>query len=291
MAVNPSGGASRNGERDPRLDRLYREGARETPPAHLDAAILAAARREGGAGPRRLSARLRAWRVPVSIAAVVVLTVSLVTLVGEESGERYLSSDRAVPGPARPAEPAPPAVVMKQPPAAESAPRPAPTQADPMRFSRKEAASAEPEAPGASAAGSARPGGVPAMTGAAEADAGSYSPLLRDSMRAAGERAAAPQSPAADEPVTGASGIAARRDAPAAAAPAPSRAVSGSVRAKVEPAEKRAPAWHGLEAEPPAKWLERAIALKREGRAAEYQELLAEFKRRFPEHPVPPELE
>jgi hypothetical protein len=265
MAVNPTGGGgSRNGGRDPRLDRLYREAARETPPARLDAAILAAARRD--------PARPRAWRVPVSIAAVLLLTVSLVTLVGEENGERYLLSDRAVPPPARQAETAPPAVVMKQPPAAESAPRPAPAQADPMRFSRKEAASTGPEAPGASTAGNARPGGAPAMTAEAEADARSDSPLLRDSTRAA-----APQSPAAD--------------VPAAVAPAPSRAMSGGLQAKVEPAEKRVPAWHRLEAEPPAKWLERAMALKRQGRTAEYQELLAEFKRRFPEHPVPAELE
>ena len=35
--------------RDPRLERLYRDAGHEEPPAHLDAAILAAARREAGA--------------------------------------------------------------------------------------------------------------------------------------------------------------------------------------------------------------------------------------------------
>ena len=79
-------------DRDPGLDRLYRDAPREEPPAHLDAAILAAAHREVGARPRAASARLRAWRVPVSIAAVVVLRVSVVTLVREEGGGQLESS-------------------------------------------------------------------------------------------------------------------------------------------------------------------------------------------------------
>ena len=77
-------GTPAGSERDPLLDRAYRGAATDEPPARLDAAILAAARREAGARPRPLSAVLRAWRVPVSIAAVVVLSVSLVTLVREE---------------------------------------------------------------------------------------------------------------------------------------------------------------------------------------------------------------
>jgi len=55
MALNEhgTGGANGGAERDPRLERVYREAAHETPPAHLDAAILAAARRAVGqpAGP------------------------------------------------------------------------------------------------------------------------------------------------------------------------------------------------------------------------------------------------
>jgi hypothetical protein len=37
-----------------------------------------------------------------------------------------------------------------------------------------------------------------------------------------------------------------------------------------------------LDAQPPEKWLARIQELRREGRAAEAEELLAEFKRRFP---------
>jgi len=45
-----------------------------------------------------------------------------------------------------------------------------------------------------------------------------------------------------------------------------------------------------LEPQAPEKWLEKIEALRREGRKAESDELLAEFKRRFPTHPLPPAL-
>ena len=56
-------------------------------------------------------------------------------------------------------------------------------------------------------------------------------------------------------------------------------------------ARERVPVWHGLEKEPPQKWLERIGELKRQERAAEAEEMLAEFKRRFPDHPLPPGLQ
>jgi hypothetical protein len=42
-------------------------------------------------------------------------------------------------------------------------------------------------------------------------------------------------------------------------------------------------------AEPPEKWGEKILELRREGRAAEADALLAEFRQRFPDHAVPPE--
>jgi hypothetical protein len=53
------------------------------------------------------------------------------------------------------------------------------------------------------------------------------------------------------------------------------------------PEQDRLPAWQGYEKEPPQKWLVRIEELKRQGRAAEAEEMLSEFKRRFPEHPLP----
>src|SRR5688572_33421171 len=104
MALNDDirNAAAGSDERDPRLARDYGAAPRDEPPAHLDEAILAAARREVGARPRPLAA-LRNWRVPVSIAAVVVLSVSLVTLVREEgSDELYQTTRPEVPRPVPP---------------------------------------------------------------------------------------------------------------------------------------------------------------------------------------------
>jgi hypothetical protein len=55
------------------------------------------------------------------------------------------------------------------------------------------------------------------------------------------------------------------------------------------PEQDRLPAWHGFEKEPPRKWLEKIEELKRQGRVAEAEEMLAEVKRRFPEFPLPPD--
>jgi hypothetical protein len=71
--------------RDPALDRAYRAAADEEPPARLDDAIRAAARREVGARPQPAGGSgLRRWRVPVSIAAMVVVGASVVTLMRDE---------------------------------------------------------------------------------------------------------------------------------------------------------------------------------------------------------------
>jgi len=105
-------------DRDPRLASLMAAAGGESPPAALDAAILAAARREvsarplsatGGGGSESTTPRgRRNWYVPVSIAAVMVLSVSLVTLVHEEKGSELAQPpDTArVPSPAT----APPAL-------------------------------------------------------------------------------------------------------------------------------------------------------------------------------------
>ncbi len=72
--------------RDGKLTALYREAAGDLPPPALDAAILAAAHREVAARPRPAGFSFaRAWRGPLSVAAVVVLSVSLVMLMREEA--------------------------------------------------------------------------------------------------------------------------------------------------------------------------------------------------------------
>jgi len=76
-----------DGTRDAQLTAAYRTAAQDMPPPALDAAILAAARREVGARPRPAGFSFRAWRGPLSVAAVVVLSVSLVMLMREEAPE------------------------------------------------------------------------------------------------------------------------------------------------------------------------------------------------------------
>lgn len=84
-------------ERDERVSAAYRGLGREEPPAGLDAAILAAARR-----PRRR------WAVPVSIAAVVVLAVGVtlrVQLEHPEEAEPVALAPKALEAPAPAAAP------------------------------------------------------------------------------------------------------------------------------------------------------------------------------------------
>lgn len=132
---------------DPEDDRIverYRALGRAEPPAELDARILAAARRAASSRPGR-----RRWVLPVSIAAVVVLSVSVALQVERE---RPATADRlgapAVAGKA--AAPAAPAAAPQ--PALKSAPAAA---ANAMRAPAAQSRSEE-QAPAQAAAPAAR---------------------------------------------------------------------------------------------------------------------------------------
>ena len=330
-------------ERDPRLDRAYRAGAREEPPAHLDAAILAAARREVGAGPRPLAARLHAWRLPVSIAAVVVLSVSVVTVMREEGGDmpdtpsfrqdsRTASAPReaqeaartrdraqqptpgAGQGQAKPARPVAPNDVAASSAAAKvaeeaklhDAAKPArraedspgsfaqPTAEPPAKLEAKPPASAAPPAP------RPFPGAAPSADLAARAPARATGGIPAGSGEAASSAAAAESAGAGpverqrERAVSGSASGMLDMDRPPAAAPTAKAASKAEYRAlKTEPAMRAdagrlAPLLKELDTQPAEKWLEKIDSLRREGRKEEAEELLAEFKRRFPDHPMPP---
>ena len=294
MALNGDHREDANGraERDPRIERLYREAARQEPPAHLDAAILAAARREAGAGPRSLASTLRRWQVPISIAAVVVVSASLVILMQEEEGKRdEAAAVRAIPVPAdQPAAPpapdAPPAIAkeaVRRAPEATVSVRPA------LRDDREARARSEVHArPQPEAAAPAAPG-----AGDLAPPAGKRSPQPFLGAPSTGEQESVARSAAGR----------ATADRTARAEVAPSEVQSAPPRAEVrrvapvagalatKPSEQdRPPVWHGFEMEPPEKWLQRIEELKVQGREAEAQEMLAEFRRRFPEHPLPSSL-
>lgn len=85
-------------EHDARLTALYRAVAGEEPPPALDDSIRAAARRAVSSRPRVAGLPFsHSWRVPLSIAAVVLLSVSLVTVMREEAPETALPSRAALP--------------------------------------------------------------------------------------------------------------------------------------------------------------------------------------------------
>jgi len=291
MALNDKGrgGTTGGAEHDPVLDRLYRAGASEEPPAHLDAAILAAARREVGARPQPLSRGLRRWRVPVSLAAVVVLSVSLVTLVREEGGDSLLRSPPEAIPPLPATQPALPPPVA---PAENQQARSSGTTAAPREDARigttlgKAAESASAGAPGPAAV----QGSVAAV---APEPAAKPSPQpFRDSAEIS-DRAAStgPASGTGQEFTTKAPAAAERRAAPMAAAPAAdaggSRVLAQQARKESAASEDRAPVWQGFEKEPPQKWLARIEELRRQQRTADAEAMLAEFRRRFPGHPLP----
>src|SRR5262245_51023381 len=114
MALNARSSDTPDFPRDPLLDRLYAASAREEPPVTLDDAIRAAARREVHARPRPLSARLRAWRTPVSIAALLVLSASLVMLMREEGADQFYHAPPPSVPPLGVAAEAPPGALPQQ---------------------------------------------------------------------------------------------------------------------------------------------------------------------------------
>jgi hypothetical protein len=314
---NPNDGL----ERDPRLAQLLAAASREEPPAALDAAILAAARREvnarplaaGGDGeagvpPVRALHVKRNWYVPVSIAAVLVLSVSLVTLVHQEKGDELAQPPVAT-------SPLPKASApVAEPPAAkpDSALSDAVSAQPKLAEDKRAEAAAVAKAPAAPESYAEPAGKQRAEKREAPTDS-AVSAARRDQAASVVTREQGPAGATADAqqvaPGTAMGGISAAPRSPAASAPARERraepfpAVVGEREASVPaaspppaPAARPAPAlrqmakravlWRGLEDQPPEKWLERLAEFKRDNRQTDADELLAEFRRRFPEHPA-----
>lgn len=280
-------------ERDPRLDGLYAQAGREEPPARLDAAIRAAARKAVGARPQAPGARLRRWGVPISIAAVVVVSVSLVTLMREQGAGRL--DESYSPAPAEPKAAAPAEPVRAQEKArdrvepggrAEVASPQAPA-APAERAGAASSADAQPGAPGL-----AEPAGT-RLKPAEEAESGVAPRALGEADRAA-TRQAAPgaevmgkkktETRAADAPA--APPAAALRSAPARIDQEPLAAPGRETSERSLAEDRLKSLMKGLENEAPEAWLERIEWLRREDRHTDAEALLAEFRQRFPQHPV-----
>lgn len=348
MSTQPD---ARDDLQDPQLAQWYRESGGPEPSAALDQAVLAAAHREVHARPRSARSALRDWRVPLSLAAVVVLSVTVVTLVTEHGGE--LADMRAPP---RPEERAPqlPGATRTQPepvegapagsaesagaepgalgkrrsdelvpaPAAPPAAAPAPVapvrpeqgeRASPREALRERPATGRPSMeaiPRPTEAQTSAAASPPAGASGAVGSAPDSEPGRREDARPAASArddtapAAAPvaKKVQALEQGLAAPGVAAPavtpgRVSPPVASPFNSQTLDSAVAEQRSLARSQAAAkpmprsgevaqlLKALENQPPERWLEKIEELRRAGRNAVGEELLAAFRRRFPEHP------
>ena len=272
--------------RDPRLDQAYAATPRDAPPRELDERIRAAARRAVGAGPQSLEThaeRQRTWatrsRVPLSVAAMLVIAATLTLMVQEEERQPRDETPARAPAPAAPsaAEPSLPARAPA-PEVRRSVPAPS------------EAATAVPEpkrtAPVAPAARQRGP--------AADAAPPSPPPLEIRQERAA-ERVPVAPAPVPAAPPGPRAAPATRDDARARVVPqaAPAGNLSPPVsrdRALGERPERSAREAAAPTVRPPEQWIEDIRRLKAQGRDAEAGAELAEFRRRYPDYTLPADL-
>jgi hypothetical protein len=242
---------------DPKLSQIYREASSEGPPAALDAAILAAARKQVAKPQRRARSSWVRWMAPASALATLVVAVSLAFLVErEQPGTPDGTAIRAIPPrPQSPPAAAPESAKMK----ADSA-APAPAATPPAQVPVPLPAVVAPPAAEA----------FPAESRAKAAESRMSAPKAAESktMR---------ESNVAGDAALGA----ARTAAPAASAGAPT---SPAAAGKLAPLRQQA-----IQRSPEA-WLDEISRLKREGRDKEAAEQLAEFRKAYPAYAVPESL-
>ncbi len=303
--------------RDPRLDATYRDAATEEPPPASDERIRAAARRAVAAGPQSLESRARAeaqrswiarWRVPMSIAASVVVAVTLSYMVQDEAVQKA-----PIDGLPRSVSPQAVAVAPAEEtkaPVPAAAPTPDPALAE--RAANVEAARAD-----AAAAQSANlhqrataepppPAPAPAAKALGRADGPTANGMLaKETERRQAANDAAP--PASPPPARVAP--AEMQAAPAGAAPAPPPAAAPMAKPAPAPGlaepvgrdrafadrpgrmEREAASVSAEQkARTPEEWLKELRRLKASGRTDEFTKELAEFRKRFPDYKLPADL-
>lgn len=280
------------GPRDPRLDAAYREAATDEPSAAIDERIRAAARRAVAAGPQSLEARARAkmqrswiarWRVPMSIAATVVVAVTLSYMVERE--ETQLARVDGLPSSAPPqaVAVAPAEVAAKD----DSAPAGA-AAAKSANLHERVTAARPPPAPVPAGVDGPTANGMLAKE--AERRQTASDPALPASPPPQA-RVAPAESPAAPA-------AAAPPPAPAPVArPAPARDLAepaGRDRAFADRPGRMERGAASVSAEQkvrtPEEWLEELRRLKAAGRTDEFVKELAEFRKRFPDYKLPADL-
>ena len=256
-----------------KLERAYRGLAREEPPSALDASILEASRR---AVRRPSSTR---WAMPVSIAAVLMLAVGVTMHMQEEEPGIETSVPRSAPPPAPAA----------QPPAAQSA-EPAPQRKDKeeTRASKLQAPAPRPKRDKLEQQQPLQKKIAPAEKPAADARTREEPPVAPPASPAApmafpAQRNVAPSAP---PPAAGAAAPASSADmAPASPAAAPSSA-SRAAKSMAAPAARPQAAEENVMPDPERE-LERIAQLRAQGRDADADRALEQFRKRYPDYRIP----
>jgi hypothetical protein len=231
------------------LSGRYRANSTEEPPAHLDAAIVAAARRAVERSRFR-----RSWHVPASIAAVLVIGVSL-ALMTSEIEDPLPPPDTSAGVAAGEARQPVPALAMKQESQARPAPRPGIERES--RPSRERSAHSDREADTRQNSAGEHADSPPATPSVA-------APALQQFEAAAPSESVAEQkSTLADSVQKKRASAALRKEAaPPSAAPADAR----------------------------EEWLRKIEDLLRNGKTAQAREQLAEFRKHYPDYRLPETL-
>jgi len=207
---------------EPRVDAAWRALSSEEPPKSLDAAIMAAARREVGAGPQKIARReaiadRRRWWPLAAAATVAVIAVGVLQLttpdqVGAPASDKTIVTD--VPAPAARSVPAPAAQSVPDMPTTLSRPEEtkpeagnalraerAPTRADSPRRQTptpESRAPAKRESAAGNASAMAEPfPAAPPQPAVAAAPAATPAPALQLSAQRAQESASAQLAPLA----------------------------------------------------------------------------------------------
>jgi hypothetical protein len=297
--------------RDPHLDRAYRETPRDEPPPELDERIRAAARRAAGTRPQSLErqatdAQRRSWasrwRVPLSVAATLVIAATLTVMVQDEERRPRDDSGRAVSPrivapreaepPAPPAESARDAGVVRElrsapAPAAPAPAAPAPTRPAPESVAPATAPPAAAPLPAPKLEERARSVDQPAA-------ADSVEPIRQPEMR--WQAPQPPASPPLAAPAPPAAPAAIPEPRPALKAvpqTAPAGAASESLRRDRNLGDR--PERASREAAPsanrtPEAWVEQIRNLRQQRREAEATAELAELRRAYPDFQLPADL-
>jgi len=277
-------------ERDERVTRAYRALGEETPPAALDAAILAASRRRGAR-----------WQVPLASAAALVLAVAVAVVVDREAPKENVPVAAAPPAPApvpseaRPVESEKQADQAAKPLAEErvAASREVP-EAEADR--RDDLAKSEPAPASRSrvelsgrldtqsvVVGQAAPKDEPPPSAPAESRESAPQPLrLESQVSTVGVRGT-------DHELLRERGVASGGLGPQAvpAPPAPPAASAASGFGGAVAGKRTA---DDESVETPEQWLERIAKLREAGRAKEADDALAAFRKRYPDYEIPKEM-